>query len=167
MSSEEPVFAEGNQPNTDENESILQNVSSSSSSEDDNGGNHNYPEVPVSPSSKVKEETYSPSPTFMEPKPEPTNPLRKEIHRKPNGEYHSLLIFNIWYCFFFRFVCRCDPIQDEDIYDVNPENRTDYVTDKGDKYWNKVYKEYDEKRKKYEDEKKKNPKFEAFSYIFF
>lgn len=161
MSTEEPVFTESNQPDTDENESVLQNTSSSSSSssEEDNNNNNNYPEVPVSPSSKVKEDSYSPNPTFMQPKDEPPQAPKKEVKRKPNAEYNSFFFFNIWYCFYFRFVCRCDPIRDEDIYDINPDNRTDLVTDRTQKYWEKKFKEYDEERKEYEKEKSSNPEF--------
>lgn len=155
MSVEEPVFSDKEESNYNENNPGLENQeSSSSSSGEENTRNNEYPEVPVSPSSKVKDETYSPSPNFMKPKEEEPRPLKKEIQRKPNAEYNSFIFLNIWFCFYFRFVCRCTPIQDEDIYDINPENKTDLVTYRTTKYWEEVYKEYDEKRNKYENEKK-------------
>lgn len=166
MSSEEHIINNNNRCNSNENKSLPQNTDSSSSSEEENAGNNNFPEVPSSPSSKLEENSNSTENTFMESKTEAAGLSKKEIHRKPNAEYNSLFLLNIWFCFYFRFVCRCIPIQDEDIYEINPENKTDLVTDKVAKYWGRIYKEYVGKSEEYENERKINPKFKIVEYSY-
>lgn len=166
MSSTEQVFFNDNQYNSNRDESVPKNTKSSSSSEEDDTRNNNYRENPAYTSSKVKEKSNSTSHTFVETKEEKSDTLKKEIQRKPNAEYNSFFLSNIWFCFYFRFVCRCSPIQDEDIYDINPDNKTDLATDRITRFWNKVFKEYDDKRKDYESEKLKNPEFDIYIYLF-
>jgi hypothetical protein len=57
------------------------------------------------------------------------SPDGEEISRAPaaktNWESKCFWFVNIFYCFFFLFVCRCKPLTDEDIYDVDPTDETE------------------------------------------
>ena len=87
--------------------------------------------------------------------------LRQEIHRKKNSEYYSPALLNILYCFYFQFVCKCSPIVDEDIYDIDPRNKTELVTKKAEDYWGKQMNSYRDRVKQYEESNDNNPQFDV------
>ena len=73
--------------------------------------------------------------------------------RKPNTEYRSPFICNLFYCFYFQFVCRRNAIQDEDIYDVHPNDRSDLMTRKGEAFWKKHCAQYYIQMEQYQRDK--------------
>ena len=88
---------------------------------------------------------------------------KTEIHRKPNTEYKHLCIANLFFMFYFQFVCRVNYVQDEDIYDIHPKDKTIDVTERSQKYWNDMYNDYLRKLAHYEEEKENDPKFDIVS----
>lgn len=80
MSVEDSVFSDNEDSNYNENNSGLENQKSSFLSEEENTRSNEYPQVPLSLSSKVKDETYSPNPNFMKLKEEEPRPWKKEVH---------------------------------------------------------------------------------------
>lgn len=75
-----------------------------------------------------------------------------EVKRVNNPEDTSLFIMNLFYCFFFRYVCRLKPIRDSDIYDCSESDRSAPVIDRVVKVWNprieKYYKELEDYNEK-------------------
>lgn len=132
--------------------------------QEESGSSSYIPDVPASPSSKINNSANNSSRHFEKLNTPLLNYEKKEFHRKPNSEYISPLIANIWYCFYFQYVCKCSPVQDEDIYDVNPDNKTSKVTEEGERRWEKVYSKYKRELEEYNNKKKLNPKF--FFYKF-
>ena len=83
----------------------------------------------------------------------------RNTKRKPNSEYNSPFICNLFFCFFFQFVCRLSDVQDEDIYDVHPMDRTETVTKDGEEFWNKRRDRYFRLLEQYEHDKDAHPGF--------
>ena len=123
-------------------------------------------EVPVSPSSLPVQDIQTPTPSSFKPKDPPPPTIGKEIKRKPNSEFTNPFLCNLFYCFYFQFVCKCSYIADEDIFDVHPRNATDRVTKIAEEHWQKRYAEYLLELAQYDKEKSENPQY-AFAIIIF
>lgn len=82
-----------------------------------------------------------------------------EWKRYKNWEESSPLICNLFYCFYFPFICRIAPLREENIPQISENDKSQLNTDIFREQWEPVAKEYGEKMLEYERKKKINKKF--------
>lgn len=92
-------------------------------------------------------------------------PKEFEWNRYKNWEEASPLICNLFYCFYFPFICRVAPLREENIPQISDVDKSQLNTDMFRSNWEPVAKEYEEKMAEYERKKKINKKF-VFILIF-
>ena len=85
---------------------------------------------------------------------------QKEFVRPINEEEHSFFILNLFYCFFFPFVCRKTPIQNKDIPYCAKNDKSELVLSKVSKNWNPKVNKYLNELSDYEAARKENTKFD-------
>ncbi|KAA6383301.1 MAG: ABC transporter: Multidrug resistance-associated protein, ATP binding protein [Streblomastix strix] len=79
------------------------------------------------------------------------------IRTKRNLEEKHPFILNIFYCFFLPFVCRVKPITDDDIYEVQSDDRCDITTQKASQGWQPSYSQYLIEKAQYDQLMSENP----------
>ncbi|KAK2945606.1 Multidrug resistance-associated protein [Blattamonas nauphoetae] len=112
----------------------------------------NMPNIPVSPSAQSQEnDLQSPDPTVQAAAMLPlTDSNPTEFKRAKNAEEAHPLIANLFFCFYFPFICRCSPIRDQDIYECHSLDKAERNIARAEKYWDKPAEEYLTKRKEFE-----------------
>ncbi|KAK2956863.1 Multidrug resistance-associated protein [Blattamonas nauphoetae] len=97
-----------------------------------------------------------------------------EFVRPKNSETSNFILCNMFYVFFFRFVCRCSPLKDEDIWDVSQSDSSQKNYERVHACWEKRYSRYLDERIEYERQKAANPSAKVkapskpgFGYIIF
>ncbi|KAH7823453.1 putative Multidrug Resistance Associated Protein (MRP) [Monocercomonoides exilis] len=114
---------------------------------------------PSSPSSMTNQEPSMSAPpehVFIEEK-KKSQTSKTEIKRRRNTEEAHWCCCNVFYCFYFQFVFRCKPIEDEDIYETQKSDLTSVTTKNAEEYWMKRYTDYVKKFEEYDQEKSRNP----------
>ena len=88
-------------------------------------------------------------------------PHRKlhEIKRHVNEEDTHPLLANLFFCYFFPYICRCTPVTDPDIPDARKSDDTKEATRKLKARWQPEYEEFAQRRRKYEEQVKDNPRY--------
>ena len=81
-------------------------------------------------------------------------PEKPVLRRVENYEQKNSFFSNLFYCFFYPYVCRLQPITDEDIPDVSYEDSTKVTTEKLVKEWNGQLSEYYRRCAEYDKGKK-------------
>ncbi|KAA6328714.1 MAG: hypothetical protein EZS28_053686, partial [Streblomastix strix] len=78
---------------------------------------------------------YCPQASMQERKNErDSNPESNVIHKVNLEEKHPFIL-NLFFIFFFPFICRVKPITNEDIYQIGKKDRCDYTSDKTLEGW--------------------------------
>lgn len=72
-----------------------------------------------------------------------------EGKKKKNLESSCNWFLNVFFCFFFPFVCRISPINDEDIYEVDKNDACEKNGKAMEKRWKKQCRIYEEKLESY------------------
>lgn len=87
-----------------------------------------------------------------------------EWKRYKNWEESSPLICNLFYFFYFPFICRIAPIHEEDIPQISDKDKSKLNIDAFRSKWEPAVKEYNEKMAEYERKQKINKKYVLFFY---
>ena len=90
----------------------------------------------------------------------------KEWIRAKNYEESMPFIANFFYCFYFYYICKVDPITEVDIPTIAKKDETMKNTEDLRKNWEPVCSKYLEEYKQFEQEKKNNPEFVFVYFIF-
>ncbi|KAK2950278.1 Multidrug resistance-associated protein [Blattamonas nauphoetae] len=117
------------------------------------------PSIPVSPSIQHANDNMStPTPSQVQPQPQPQPSSGKtEIKRKVNLEEKHNCFFNLFFCFYFPFICRCSPVGDSDIWECDSKDKAGYNIGRAEKQWDKPSAKYLAEAKEYEAEKTADP----------
>lgn len=117
------------------------------------------PTPPASPSTRVSHNKMVTPPPRLIPRPKP----KKEKKKIPRGgpvenleEKHPLLC-NLFYCFFFPYVCRCSPLELWEIFEVHTSDLAEVAVERGERGFAKRCEKYYKELAAYEKEKVKNP----------
>ena len=84
---------------------------------------------------------------------------KRVINRKQNSEDTSPFLCNLFYCFYFRYVCRVSPVTDEVIPSVTEQDHASLATDKLRDKWAAAQGQYEAKLKEYEAKSKNKSLF--------
>lgn len=87
---------------------------------------------------------------------------KPEWKRSKNWEESSPFICNLFFCFYFPFVCRFSPLREENVPEIYKEDKSDSNTERLSKYWNPAFLEYVEKNEKFESEVNNNLEFDFY-----
>ena len=83
----------------------------------------------------------------------------KELVRTKNYEESMPFLCNFFYCFYFYFICKIDPITEVDIPKIAKKDATKINTDNLRENWDPACRKYLADLKEYDNAKKENPEF--------
>lgn len=92
-------------------------------------------------------------------------PKESEWKRCKNWEEASPLICNIFYCFYFPFICRIAPLREENIPQISDKDKSQLNTDIFRSKWDPVARGYGRQMAEYERKHKLNRQFVLFSFF--
>lgn len=91
----------------------------------------------------------------------PTN-SKYEWKRTKNLEEAYPFICNLFFFFYFPYICRIKPIREEDIPVIAEEDKSELNTKKLKDHWDSLLVQYLKDLKEYEEKLKENPEFVSF-----
>ena len=83
----------------------------------------------------------------------------REIKRHANEEDAHPLIANLFFCYFFPYICRRTPLTDPDMPIGRKSDDTKDATRTLKARWQPEYDQYAQRRKQYEEKIKQNPTY--------
>ena len=89
-----------------------------------------------------------------------SNSRKKQWIRSTNYEERMWWCCNLFYCFYFPYICKIDAITEEDVPVIAEQDKTEINAAKFKSKWDPAYKEYTQRREQYLKAKYENPKFE-------
>lgn len=92
-------------------------------------------------------------------------PKESEWKRSKNWEEASPLLCNIFYCFYFPFICRIAPLREENIPQISDKDKSQLNTDMFRSNWDPVTREYGRQMAEYERKHKLNRQFVFFFFF--
>lgn len=85
--------------------------------------------------------------------------FKSEWKRAKNLEESSPFIFNLFFFFYFPYICRIKPIREEDIPVIAEEDESELNTKKLKDHWDSLTEQYLKELKEFEQKQKENLKF--------
>lgn len=90
-----------------------------------------------------------------------------EMKRYKNYEESSPFILNLFFCFYFPYICRIKPLREENVPYISKKDKSSLNTEKLKKNWDAKYEEYIKKKAEYERNKEKNQEFFIIYVVFY
>ena len=97
--------------------------------------------------------------TSQEEKPDHRHHSKSEWIRSTNYEDKFFWFMNFFYCFYFPYICRIDPLTEEDVPVIAEHDQTEKNSQILKKSWQPKFEEYEKNRKQYLEFKAKDSKF--------
>lgn len=90
-----------------------------------------------------------------------------EMKRNKNYEESSPFILNLFFCFYFPYICRIKPLREENVPYISKKDKSSLSTEKLKKNWDAKYEEYVKKKAEYEKNQEKNQEFFVIYSAFY
>ena len=101
--------------------------------------------------------TSSSEPPTQQPSSTAPQHSRKEWKRSTNYEQEMFWFLNFFYCFYFPYTCRCDPLTEEDVPVIAEKDTTKKNYETLNKVWSPRIREYEKNKRQYDQDKLANP----------